>query len=88
MGFLIPHFAVSLAILRRDRLLEKLDLMRLHEPAHANGRSGVIGVIGVDKQSDPRTNRRSDNAKAFNIVSEAKQANLDLEELEASVGIA
>ena len=82
------HFAVAFVILGRNRLLEKFDLMRLHEPAHANGRSGVVGVVGVDKQADPRTDRRSDDAKAFDIVSEAEQADFDLQELEAGVRVA
>jgi hypothetical protein len=85
---LAPHFAVSFVILGRNRLLEELDLMRLHEPTHADGRSGVVGMVGVDKQADPRTDRRSDDAKAFNIVGEAEQANFDFQELEASVSVA
>ena len=34
---LAPHFAVAFVVFRRNGLFEKLDLMRLHEPAHANG---------------------------------------------------
>ena len=85
---LTSHFAIAFVILRRNRLLEKLDLMRFHQPAHANGGSGVVGVVGVDKQADPRTNRRSDDAEALDVVSEAEQADLDLQELEAGVRVA
>jgi hypothetical protein len=87
-GIFTPDFTVSFVILGRDRLLEKLDLMRFHEPTHADGRSGAVGVVGVDKQADPRTDRRSDDVEALNIVGEAEQTDFDFEELEASVSVA
>ena len=45
-------------------------------------------MIGVDKQADPRANRRSDDAEAFDVVGKAEQADFDLQELEAGVRVA
>jgi hypothetical protein len=41
------HLAISVAILRRDRFLEKLDFVGPHEAAHANSGSTVIRMVSV-----------------------------------------
>ena len=81
------HRPVSRHILGRHRLLEPSDVVRLDHPAETDRGDGVVGMVGIDHQSDIGPDRLPHRARHRGILLDA-EADLELHRLKSVRDIA